>query len=217
MGVGEMWSDASVEQNASHPGMSAGVRRRSAWLVSLPLVVLGSLLAHQLAYLIVAGAHADALLAETGHGYLEQLPTGAVLALVCLVLGLLLAGADRARARAGTAIPAWLIALVPLMGFALQEHVERFAHNGAVPWGAALDATFLVGLALQLPFAALAFLIARALLRTVVAVVEALLARHRPPPRHRTHARFVRGMRFVLATGLARRLAPRGPPLLRIA
>ena len=213
---GEIWSDVPQEARSGQLGMSAGVRRRSAWLVSLPLVVLGSLLAHQLAYLVVAGTHADALLAETGHGYLEQLPTGGVLALICLVLGLLLAGLDRARERAGRTIPAWLIALVPMIGFALQEHVERFAHSGSVPWSAALDATFMVGLALQLPFAALAFLIARALLRTVVAVVAALLERPRPTGICRTYDLFAVGLQLVPATGLARRLAPRGPPRLRI-
>lgn len=215
--MGDIWSDARVEARSAQLGMSVGVRRRSAWLVSLPLAASGSLLAHQLAYLVVAGTHADALLAETGHGYLEQLPTGGVLALICLVLGLLLAGLDRVRERAGRTIPAWLIALVPMIGFALQEHVERFAHSGNVPWSAALDATFLVGLALQLPFAALAYVMARALLRTVVAVVAALLERPRPTVSRRTYALFIGGAQLVLATGLSRRLAPRGPPLLRIA
>ena len=214
--MGEIWSDARVEARSGQLGISAGIRRRSAWLVSLPLVVLGSLLAHQLAYLAVAGTHADALLAETGHGYLEQLPAGGVLALICLVLGLFLAGLDRARERAGRTIPAWLIAFVPIIGFALQEHVERFAHSGSVPWSAALDATFLVGLGLQLPFAALAFLIARALLRTVVAVAAALLERPQPTASRRTYALVADGAQLVPATGLARRLAPRGPPRLRI-
>ncbi|MEI6687942.1 MAG: hypothetical protein WCN97_01125 [Thermoleophilia bacterium] len=188
------------------------MRRRSAWLVSLPLVVLGSLLAHQLAYLIVAGHHADALLAETGHGYLEQLPTAAVLGLSCLALGLGLAGFDYVRGARGKAIPAWLIALVPLVGFTLQEHIERLAHNGHMPWAAALDATFLVGLGLQLPFAAFAFVAARALLRTVVAVVEALLGSRQAPTRHRTINRRAPRARVSLGTGIARSLAPRGPP-----
>jgi hypothetical protein len=206
-----------MERMAGQRMVNPGVRRRSAWLVSLPLVVAGSLIAHQLAYLAVAGAHADALLADTGHGYLDQLPTGAVLALVCLLLGLGLAAVDRVRERAGRGIPAWLIALVPLLGFALQEHVERLAHSGQVPWGAALDATFLVGLALQLPFAALAFVIARALLRTVASIVTALLERSRPGSHRRTINRFGLSARLVLAAGLAYRRAPRGPPSLRIA
>lgn len=199
-----------------HAGGIGVVRRRSAWLISLPLVVLGSLVAHQLAYLIVAGHHADALLAETGHGYLEQLPTAAVLGLICLVLGLGLAGFDHARGARGKTIPAWLIALVPLVGFALQEHVERFGHSGDVPWAAALEATFVVGLGLQLPFAALAFVAARALLHTAVAVVAALLKQPPPPPRNRTITLRVPRVVVALAARIACSLAPRGPPSLSI-
>ena len=196
--------------------MSA-VRRRTAWLVSLPLVVLGSLLAHELAYLVVAGDHADALLAETGHGYFDQLPAAALLGLSCVILGLGLAALDHVRGALGKAIPAWLIALVPLAGFALQEHAERFAHSGDVPWAAALESTFIVGLALQLPFAALAFIAARALLRTVVAVVAALLKQPQPAGRKRLFNRRVEGVHAAVATGLSRSLAPRGPPSLSIA
>ena len=192
--------------------MSNGVRRRSAWLVSLPLVVLGSLLAHQLAYLLVAGEHADVLLAETGHGYLERLPTAAVLGLICLLLGLGLAGLDHARGSVGKTIPAWLVAFVPMLGFSLQEHLERYASSGQVPWTAALDATFLVGLGLQLPFAALAYIAARALLRTVAAAVEALLDRRHPVAWCRTIIRRALPRRLALVTGIARCLAPRGPP-----
>jgi hypothetical protein len=200
-----------------HAGELGAVRRRSAWLVSLPLVVLGSLVAHQLAYLIVAGHHADALLAETGHGYLEQLPTAAVLGLSCLALGLGLAGFDYVRGARGKAIPAWLTALVPLVGFALQEHLERLAHNGHMPWAAALDATFLVGLGLQLPFAALAFVAARALLRTATAVVAALLKHPQQPPKNRTITRPAPPALVARAAGIAHSLAPRGPPSLSFA
>ena len=193
------------------------MRRRSAWLVSLPLVVLGSLLAHELDYLVVAGEHANALLAETGHGYFSQLPAAALLGLSCVILGLGLAALDQVRGVRGKSIPAWLIALVPLAGFTLQEHAERFAHSGDVPWAAALEATFIAGLALQLPFAALAFVAARALLRTVVAVVAALQKQQQPVGRNRVRSRRAVCVRAAAATGLSRSLAPRGPPSLSIA
>ena len=193
------------------------MRRRSAWLVSLPLVVLGSLLAHELAYVVVAGEHVDALLAETGHGYFNQLPAAALLGLSCVILGLGLAALDQVRGVRGKSIPAWLIALVPLAGFTLQEHAERFAHSGDVPWAAALEATFIAGLALQLPFAALAFVAARALLRTVVAVVAALQKQQQPVGRNRVRSRRAVCVRAAAATGLSRSLAPRGPPSLSIA
>lgn len=212
--AGTLCSDTGVGQVRTEAVMSNGVRRRSAWLVSLPLAVFGSLLAHQLAYLLVAGEHADALLTETGHGYLERVPTVAVLGLICLALGLGLAALDHVRGAVGRTIPAWLIALVPMLGFAAQEHVERYASSGQVPWTAAVEATFIIGLGLQVPFAALAFIAARALLRTVVVMVEALLGQWRPPARCRAITLFVRPVRIALATGLARFLAPRGPPAL---
>jgi hypothetical protein len=191
---------------------SRRARARSAWLVALPLAVAGSLLAHQLAYLIVAGDHASAVLAETGHGYLDQLPMLGALGGTTLMLGLGLAGFDRLRGVPGQAVPTWAVGLLPLISFALQEHLERFAHTGQVPWTTALDATFLVGLALQVPFAAIAFVVSRALLSTVAAVVATLLARPEPPSRCRTIIhRVVLGPRGS-AAGLSRSRAPRGPP-----
>lgn len=192
------------------------VRRRSAWLVALPLLVVGSLAAHQLAYLFVAGDQAGALLAETGHGYLDQLPTGGLLGLTCLVLGLSLAGVDRLRGAVDKAIPAWGVATIPLLGFALQEHGERYAATGHVPWAAAFDPTFLVGLALQLPFAGLAYLAARLLLRTVATLVAELAAATPRSGRHPRLRPIALGTLVISAAGLARCLAPRGPPYLRI-
>lgn len=184
------------------PGMA---RVRSAWLVSLPLVAAGSLAAHQLAYRITAGDHADAALRASGHAYLAHLPAGAMLGVVCLVLGLILAAVDRG----GRAAPAWVIGLLPLIGFACQEHLERLAEHGAFPWHAAAEPTFLLGLLLQLPFAAVAFLLARWLLRVVAAIIGAGRDRQaRRAPRLQAPATAI----VVRATGLARRLAPRGPP-----
>ena len=128
-----------------------------------------------------------------------------------------MAALDQVRGVRGKSIPAWLIALVPLAGFTLQEYAERFAHSGDVPWAAALEATFIVGLALQLPFAALAFVAARALLRTVVAVVAALQKQQQPVGRNRVRSRRAVCVRAAAATGLSRSLAPRGPPSLSIA
>ena len=54
--------------------------------------------------------------------------------------------------------------LLPPITFALQEHAERLLHSGHLPLAAALEPTFLIGLALQLPFALAALAIARLLL-----------------------------------------------------
>jgi hypothetical protein len=47
----------------------------------------------------------------------------------------------------------------------LIEALEGLLNRGVVPFGEALQPTFLVGLALQLPFALAAYLLARLLLR----------------------------------------------------
>jgi len=85
-----------------------------------------------------------------------------------------------------------------------------------VPWRAALAPTFLPGLVLQLPFAALAYGAARLLLGTAERVGRAL-ARSEPP-----RLRPVMGPLAVPVAALlparppliSRGLAKRGPPLL---
>jgi hypothetical protein len=154
---------------------SAG--RRLAWLLSLALAAGGGLAAHVLAYRIsepdpVRRHH---LLEETGHGYLDLRLVGSLL--VALVLlgfaGRVLAGGHRAGSP-----PAWFFALAPLLGFACQEHAEHVL-TGSLSAGTPLERVFLVGLALQLPFALAAFLVARALL----AAADALVVRLGSPPR----------------------------------
>lgn len=84
-------------------------------------------------------------------------------------------------------------ACLPPLAFVLLEAVEGAAHTGAIPWDSALEPTFLVGLALQLPFALAGYLLARALLqlsdglRSLIVGRQALRARGlpralRPPP-----------------------------------
>ena len=61
-------------------------------------------------------------------------------------------------------MPSWLLGVLPLVGFAVQEHLERLLHDGPL-WATALEPVFLLGLLLQLPFALGAALLARALAR----------------------------------------------------
>ena len=145
--------------------------RRLAWLVSLGLLAAGNVVAHALTYRIVepeeeARAH---LLEETGHGYLDlDLVLSLCVALVAVgLVGRVLAGTVTDRAPS-----LWIFALAPPVGFAVQEHAERILHHEAIATYA-LEPTFLVGLALQLPFALVSYLAARALLAAAGA-----LARH---------------------------------------
>jgi hypothetical protein len=149
------------------------MRRRLHWLVALPLVLAGTQIAHWLAYALVY-PQAHARLLQTGHGYLGWLPlvfgvTGA-LALVGLGATVL----DTARGRHTRELPAAAFALLPLTAFALQELLELSLHTGTFGWRAFLAPTFVPGLALQLPFALVAFVLARMLLRAAEQVGLAL-------------------------------------------
>ena len=193
------------------------MRRRLLWLLVAPLALGASQGAHWLAYRLVApDAHERAqLLAETGHAYLAAVPALAGVA-GALVLAAL-AGRASVAARGSDSgshrqLAAWPFALVPVVAFVLQEHVERLAHEGAVPLHAYAERSFLVGLALQLPFGAAAYLLARLLLAAAAHAGRLLAA----PPRARAAAApALRARAVVQAPPAAAHAAPglgRGPP-----
>ena len=191
--------------------------RPSVWLLTLSLAVAGSQVAHVLTYRLVAPdadqrAH---LLADTGHGYMANLPLGLALCTVVALLALL--GQSRgARPGRASGPAAWQFALIAPLVFCCQEHFERLLHDGSFTWDAALQRTFLVGIVLQLPFALAAYLVARLLLRAAAAVTALL---RRPSRRllpillvaYRSVERDTRGR--IAAGGFA----PRGPPVLCLA
>lgn len=159
------------------------MRRGLTWAFVLPLMLGGIEAGHALAYrLVYPQVHARVLLA-TGHAYLAWLPlllgiTGAV-ALAALVA----AGVDAAHGRSPSELPAWAFAVVPPLAFALQEVLELSLRLGTFGWRAMLAPTFLPGVALQLPLALLAYLVARLLLRTAERLGRALApARLTPLP-----------------------------------
>lgn len=146
-------------------------RRTAAWLCSLPLMVASSQVAHVLAYAwVYPSAHVRlAALLGNGHGYMVSgryfpMLLGMVGALEFVGVGWVLAGSVRRAPQ--RPVPAWAFALLPVIGFTLQELLERWLSGGSFPWWVVLAPTFHVGLALQLPFALAAFLAARLLLRT---------------------------------------------------
>ncbi len=147
------------------------MRRVAAWCLSFPLIVAGTQTAHALAFRwVYPGAHArlDQLLVS-GHGYMvgsrAYLPIllGALGALELVGVGWVLAGTIRRKLQ--RPVPAWAFALLPVLGFVLQEMLERWLAGSGVPWWVVLQPTFQLGLLLQLPFALLAFVLARMLLR----------------------------------------------------
>jgi hypothetical protein len=182
------------------------------------LMLAGSQVAHVLAYRIVYPQASVRLrdLVETGHGYMSALPLALGVAGAIVVLSLAAAVADAARGRGVRPLPIWAFALLPVVGFGVQEYLERWLAWGFFPWYAGLDPTFMIGIALQLPFGALAYLAARFLLRSAKRLGRRL-ARVTPP-----RTRLAPPVAFLpvaqplppLSSLLSRRLGRRGPPLL---
>jgi len=140
-------------------------RARLAWLLAFALTVAGWNSAHEVAYrLAIPHPHARASeLAETGHAYFAY---SSLVAALCLLVALLCTAGLVARPHSQRAPSRRLLLLFVLLaplGFALQELVERLLTTGDLPYGAALEPTFLAGILIQLPFALAAFVVARAL------------------------------------------------------
>jgi hypothetical protein len=134
-------------------------------MVALPLAVASWLGAHCLAYWFVApaGEHQMGVHAESGHAYLGYTPAILIWGLALVVAGLLLCVGHGLRGRRPSRPPLRLFALVPPIGFTVQEHLERLIGTGGLPPDIVLEPTFLVGLALQLPLTLAALLLAHTL------------------------------------------------------
>lgn len=150
------------------------VRRGLTWAITLPVVLGGTEAAHALAYRLVYPQLDTRVLLATGHAYLAWLPLLLGIAGALALAALVAAGADAARGRSPRELPAWAFAVVPPLAFVLQEVLELSLHTGTFGWRAVLAPTFLPGLALQIPLAALAYLVARLLLRTAERLGRAL-------------------------------------------
>jgi hypothetical protein len=141
------------------------ISRRAVWMISFPLVGASWLGAHCLAYWLVSpGAEQQmGMHAEHGHAWLGYTPAVAVWGLAFVVAGLVLCVSAGLRGRQPTRPPVRLFALLPPAGFAVQEHAERLIASGSIPHDLVVEPTFILGLALQLPFALAALLLTRAL------------------------------------------------------
>lgn len=193
-------------------------RRSLAWLLTLPLAVVGSQVAHGLAYRLGTQGDAERAheLTASGHGYLAYAPLFVAICAVLVSFALCreLLAAFVADRRPGAPRPSALhFAILAPAIFVAQEHLERFAHEGAFPTALFVEETFAIGLALQLPFALLAFALAWLLLRAIHAVARLLSTRRvaLAVSLPRWHCAEV-SVRETSSSGLA--LGPRGPPLL---
>lgn len=167
--------------------------RRLLWPLVLTLSAAGVLVGHDLAYRLT-GVGSDGL-----HGYLAHAPQ----LLVALSLPALLVALSGGRTHAP---PTWAFGLLGAGAFTAMEHLERLGHGG-LPW-LLTHPLFLLGLALQLPFALAAWWIARTLL-----ALEAS-PRRRPAAR----SRLALGLDAVAASPVpapaGTRPRSRGPPVL---
>jgi apolipoprotein N-acyltransferase len=193
------------------------MRRLGVTVGAIAMAVVGTQIAHAVAYRIVEPSAEERahLLAGTGHAYLRHASMALALLAVLAVLALV-AEVCATAARGPVLAPRlWMFAVVAPATFVVQEHFERWFHDGAFPWGAALHATFAVGLLLQLPFALAAYLLARLLLGVTIALAR-LLRRERPS-RRPIRSAWPRARAALLCSEPQRLgLGPRGPPLLSV-
>ena len=188
-------------------------RRSLAWLLLLPLTAAGSLAAHALSYELVHPEARDRA-AVGAHDYLEYAPLFLALCLTLVLVALAAQAFAAFRGQPRRSASAWPFALLPPLGFAVQEHLERLIASGSFPWSAALEPTFLVGLLLQLPFALAALVVGRALADFARKVGRALARGSAPAPLYAESP----PLRPVAADppripALALGYAERGPPL----
>ena len=135
--------------------------------LSLPLGAAGCLAGHAVGYGLAGTSRRDAQI----HGYLSYAPQFLGVCVAVVAIALVLRGLGRLGGRPAT----WPFALLSPLAFLAQEVIERLV--GGLPAHAVLEPSVLVGLAAQLPLAALALLAARALLRVADEAARAIAPR----------------------------------------
>jgi hypothetical protein len=190
------------------------VSRLAMWLLTAPILVVGLFAGHELGYRITlpnAEARAEVLEAS-GHSYFAYAPAllAALAALVALALGVRVRAALTGRTHAPRS---WTFALLSPLSFVLLEVSERL-RSGELALDSLLTPEVLVGLALQLPFAIAALLVARALLRVADAVGIALRRCAEPRPLVSVPVLVPTGVVLPRLRVVALAYGERGPPFI---
>jgi hypothetical protein len=123
-------------------------RRLLAWILVTPVATAGVLVTHALAYRLTSTKPGPM------HEYLAHVPQ-----VVFVLASLALVGLALQERSLSQFSSRWVAPLAPL-GFVCQEHIERLVHTGQLPF-LLTSPTFLVGLALQLPVAAVCVVLVR--------------------------------------------------------
>jgi hypothetical protein len=180
--------------------------------------MFGGLVAgHSLGYrLAITDPHTRAeTLAHSGHAYFGYMPFALTVCLGVLMSGLYLQALSAYRGEPARPARSPLIVLLLPTAFLIQEFVERFLHTGHASWTIVLLPAFLIGLALQIPFALAALLLAWVLDSAAKAVGGALTPRARLTTLHAFVPAPVHVSAALRVAGLARGYGERAPPLLR--
>ena len=189
-------------------------------MIALPVAAGSWLNAHCLAYVLVPPPPTEHMHqhVQNGHSYVGSAPVLIATGVTLLAAGLILCLRDGMRGAATPPRqPTALFASLPLLGFAVQEHIERLIGTGSLPHDLAAEPTFLTGLALQLPFAAVALILTRALYSLghglgrllADALPAARPTRRLPVPLVRFRARVV----LIALPPLEPAHGPRAPPM----
>jgi hypothetical protein len=193
-------------------------RRGAVWLVSLSLIVVGSQAAHALAYRLVyreSELRWRALFA-TGHAYLAYEPLLLAVVGAITLTSLVAVVVDETRGRRPRALPAWAFALLPPLGFVLQELLERSLAGVGISSALLMQPTFRLGLLLQIPFALAAYLTARLLLRAVACLGARLAPSTHVGPATGARTCFGLTLDVPRLSPLASGRCVRGPPLVSV-
>ena len=128
------------------------------------------LLAHQLTWGVAGHGHDE----EVAHDYLRY---GAVFVALAAAVIAVATTRNFVRTIGGEVaeVPsAVTFAVMPIVGFVFQEHLEHLVAARELELSFFLSPPFVVGLALQLPFALAALLVARLILRAIRTAVTTL-------------------------------------------
>ena len=153
-------------------------RRRLPWLVSLGMIAAGSVTAHTLGYLAFASsAERGDEVAEHSHRVAAHLPLILAILSAAVVVGVVSRIVSTVRGHSAGGASMRLFFVLPPLGFAVQEAIERIMHVESAPWNGLHEPAFLTALLLQIPFGVVAYLTARWLTRIAVRIGHMLAGR----------------------------------------
>ena len=155
------------------------VQARKALLLTLPLSAAGMLLAHQLTWGVAGHGHET----EVSHGYLRYVAVFVALAAAVIAVASTRHLVQTIGGAEVSGLPSAItFAIMPIVGFVFQEHLEHLVAERELELGFFVSAPFVCGLALQVPFALAAMLVARLILR-VIRTAATVLRRAAPRAR----------------------------------